>query len=156
MSIVYYSEEGLKNLKKRLNYLKTEKRQEVIDAISDAREKGDLKENSEYDAAKDAQAKLELEIKKLEKEIGNARVKSSKDIDISIVDILSKVTVLNKKIQKEFTYEIVAEHEVDLLKDKISSKSPIAKALIGKKVGDSVLAEVPAGTLNLEILKIEY
>ena len=152
--ISYYTEDGLKKLKDELHKLKTVERTRVAQEIAEARAKGDLSENAEYDAAKEFQYHLEGKIKTLEILVGNARVMSQDEIDLSKVGLLSKVTVLNKKVNKIFEYNIVATHEADLKLGKISIDSPIAKAMLGKSVGDVAIAEVPAGNLELEILKI--
>lgn len=156
MAIKFYTEEGLKNIKNELQRLKNEERQKIANIIAEAREKGDLSENAEYDAAKDQQAVLEYKIKELELEIGEARVLTSEQIDNSKVGVLSKVTAFNYFLNKEVIYEIVSTHEIDILKNKISALSPIAKALMGKKVDDVIFVNVPAGEMKIKILKIEY
>lgn len=156
MAIKFYTEEGLKNIKNELQRLKNEERQKIANIIAEAREKGDLSENAEYDAAKDQQAVLEYKIKELELEIGEARVLTSEQIDNSKVGVLSKVTAFNYFLNKEVIYEIVSTHEIDILKNKISALSPIAKALMGKKVDDIIFVNVPAGEMKIKILKIEY
>jgi transcription elongation factor GreA len=156
MAIKFYTEEGLKNIKNELQRLKNQERQKIANIIAEAREKGDLSENAEYDAAKDQQAILEYKIKELELEIGEARVLTSEQIDDSKVGILSKVTAFNYFLNKEVIYEIVSTHEIDILKNKISALSPIAKALMGKKVDDVIFVNVPAGEMKIKILKIEY
>lgn len=153
--ITYYTEESLKRLKDELHRLKTVDRKNVISDVSEAREKGDLSENAEYDAAKEAQALLEKKIKDLEIIVGNARVIAEKDIDTSKVGSLSKVTVLDKKLNKTLLYKIVPAVEADLKQGKISLESPISRGLLGKVVGDSVIISIPAGKLEFEILKIE-
>lgn len=153
--ITYYTEESLKKLKEDLHKLKTVDRKNVIRDVAEAREKGDLSENAEYDAAKDAQALLEKRIKELEVIVGNARVIAEKDIDVSKVGTLSKVTVLNKKLNKTFVYNIVPTVEADLKQGKISMESPISQGLLGKAVGDSAVINIPAGKLEFEILNIE-
>ena len=122
--------------------------------VGEARDKGDLSENAEYEAAKEAQGLLELKISKLEEILGNSRVIDPSKLDISKVGILSKVRVLNKKVNKEVTYTIVAEKEADLKKGKISIQSPIGKGLMGKKVGEVADVTVPAGVIPFEILEI--
>ena len=154
--IAYYTEEGLNKLKEELGQLKTVERQKVAEDISEARSKGDLSENAEYDAAKEHQHFLEKRIKELEIIVGNARIMQRAEIDLSKVGLLSKVTVLNKKINSEFTYSIVSTHEADLKQNKISSDSPIAKAILGKSVGEVGIVETPSGKFNLEVLKIEF
>lgn len=154
-NISYYTEEGLQKLKQELQHLKTVGRKNAAQEISEAREKGDLSENAEYDAAKEAQSHMEKKIKDLEIAIGNARVLSESDIDTSKVGMLSRVTVLNKKLRKEFVYNIVATKEANLKEGKISIESPIAKGLLGKCVGEAAIVVIPAGTLEFEIMKIE-
>ena len=152
--ISYYTEEGLKKLKDELSELKTKGRSEIAKQIADARDKGDLSENAEYDAAKDAQGLLELKISKLETILGNARILDQSTVDKSKVSILSSVTIQNKNNGSKFTYTIVAEEEADLNEGKISVDSPIGKGLLGKKVGQSASVQVPAGKINFKILDI--
>ena len=153
-TIAYYTEEGLKKLKDELQQLKTVERKSVIRQISEARDKGDLSENAEYDAAKDAQGLLELKIAKLEDIISNARIVDSSLLDISKVSILTTVKIKNLKNNVEMKYTIVAENEADLKAGKISIDSPIGKGLLGKKVGDKVDVTVPAGIIPFEIIEI--
>ena len=153
-TIAYYTEEGLKKLKDELHQLKTVERKSVIRQISEARDKGDLSENAEYDAAKDAQGLLELKIAKLEDIIFNARIVDSSLLDISKVSILTTVKIKNLKNKVEMKYTIVAENEADLKAGKISIDSPIGKGLLGKKVGDKVDVTVPAGIIPFEIIEI--
>jgi transcription elongation factor GreA len=153
-TIAYYTEEGLKKLKDELQQLKTVERKIVIRQISEARDKGDLSENAEYDAAKDAQGLLELKIAKLEDIIFNARIVDSSLLDISKVSILTTVKIKNLKNNVEMKYTIVAENEADLKAGKISIDSPIGKGLLGKKVGDKVDVTVPAGVIPFEIIEI--
>jgi transcription elongation factor GreA len=153
-TIAYYTEEGLKKLKDELQQLKTVERKSVIRQISEARDKGDLSENAEYDAAKDAQGLLELKISKLENIIFNARIVDSTLLDISKVSILTTVKIKNLKNNVEMKYTIVAENEADLKAGKISIDSPIGKGLLGKKVGDKVDVTVPAGVIPFEIIEI--
>jgi transcription elongation factor GreA len=134
--------------------LKTKGRSEIAKQIADARDKGDLSENAEYDAAKDAQGLLELKISKLETILGNARILDQSTVDKSKVSILSSVTIQNKNNGSKFTYTIVAEEEADLNEGKISVDSPIGKGLLGKKVGQSASVQVPAGKINFKILDI--
>jgi transcription elongation factor GreA len=150
----YYTQEGLDKLKDELNYQRTKGRAEIARQIAEARDKGDLSENAEYDAAKDAQGLLEAKIAKLEELISNARLVDVTNMDPSKVSILSTVRVKNLKINKEFTYTLVAEEEADLKLGKISIQSPIGKALTGKSVGDKVDAQAPAGIIPFEILEI--
>ncbi len=150
----YYTEEGLQKLKDELNYLRTKGRADIARQIAEARDKGDLSENAEYDAAKDAQGLLELKIAKLEQIVGNGRVIDENKIDTSKVSILSKVKIRNKKNGAVITYTIVSEEEADLKTGKISVKSPIGKGLLGKKVGETAEIDVPAGKLEFEIQEI--
>lgn len=150
----YYTAEGLQKLKDELAELKTKGRADMARQIAEARDKGDLSENAEYDAAKDAQGLLELKISKLEDTVANARVIDQSMLDDSKVSILSKVKIKNKKNGQTVTYTLVAEEEADLKAGKISLKSPIGKALLGKVVGDVVLVDVPAGKLEFEVLEI--
>ena len=152
--IKYYSKEGLQKLKDELHYMTTVERQAISAAIAEARDKGDLSENAEYDAAKEAQGLLEAKISKLQALIANARLLDESKIDTSKVLLLSKVEFINLALNKKMTYEIVPESEADLKTGKISITSPIAKGLLGKKVGDIAEIEVPAGKMKLEITKI--
>jgi len=150
----YYTEEGLKRLKDELSELKTKGRADMARQIAEARDKGDLSENAEYDAAKDAQGLLEMRISKLEDLVGNARVIDETKLDNSKVSILSKVKIKNKKNGAVVTYTLVAEEEADLKASKISVKSPIGKGLLGKKVGDTAMVQAPAGQIEFEIVDI--
>ena len=154
MSISYYTEEGLKKLKEELNMLKTKGRSDMAKQIAEARDKGDLSENAEYDAAKDAQGLLELKISKLEETLSNGRVIDESNIDVSKVSILSKVKIKNKTNGATLSYTLVSEEEADLKAGRISVKSPIGKGLLGKKKGDYAMIEVPAGKLEFEIIDI--
>jgi transcription elongation factor GreA len=149
--VSYYTEEGLQRLKDELNYLRTKGRADIAKQIAEARDKGDLSENAEYDAAKDAQGLLEMKIAKLDEVVGNGRVIDEKTIDTSKVSVLSKVKIMNKKNGAVITYLLVSEEEADLKAGKISVKSPIGKGLLGKKVGDTVEIHVPAGKMEFEI-----
>ena len=152
--ISYYTKEGLEKLKNELNELRTKGRTDIAKQIAEARDKGDLSENAEYDAAKDAQGLLELKIAKLEEVVGNARVIDESTLDTSKVSILSKVTIRNKKNNMTVTYVLVSEEEADLKSNKISIKSPIGQGLMGKKVGDTAVVKAPAGTIEFEVLEI--
>jgi len=152
--IKYYTEEGLKALKDELNFLTAVERPRISQQIAEARDKGDLSENAEYHAAKEAQSLLELRIAKHQELVYNARVLDESKLDISKVLLLSMVKVRNLKINKELTYSIVPETEADIKTMKISVTSPIAKGLLGRKVGDIVEIVVPAGKTELEILEI--
>ncbi len=152
--IKYYSKEGLQKLKDELHYMTTVERQAISAAIAEARDKGDLSENAEYDAAKEAQGLLEAKISKLQALIANARLLDESKIDTSKVLLMSKVEFINLALNKKMTYEIVPESEADLKSGKISITSPIAKGLLGKKVGDIAEIEVPVGKMKLEITNI--
>ncbi len=153
--IKYYSEEGLQKLKDELNYLVTKERPAASAAIAEARDKGDLSENAEYDAAKEAQGLLEARISKLQDLIANSRLLDESKLDTSKILLLSKVEIKNTKTNMKIAYEIVPESESDIKKNKISVSSPIAKALLGKRVGDVVEVQVPAGIMNFEVLSIQ-
>ncbi|MBR3938855.1 MAG: transcription elongation factor GreA [Bacteroidales bacterium] len=153
--IKYYSEEGLRKLKEELNYLITKERPAASAAIAEARDKGDLSENAEYDAAKEAQGLLEARISKLQDLVANARLLDESKLDTSKILLLSKVEIKNTKTNTKIAYEIVPESESDIKKNKISVSSPIAKALLGKRVGDIVEVQVPAGTINFEVLSVQ-
>ncbi|MGD1842550.1 MAG: transcription elongation factor GreA [Thermonemataceae bacterium] len=152
--VSYYTAEGLEKLKKELHELKTKGRADMARQIQEARDKGDLSENAEYDAAKDAQGLLELKISKLEALLSNARLIDESNIDTSKVSILSNVKIKNQKNNMEFTYTLVAEEEADLKTGKISVESPIGKGLLGKKVGDVAEIKIPAGLVAFEVLEI--
>lgn len=153
-TVAYYTEEGLQKLKDELAQLITVERKSVIRQIAEARDKGDLSENAEYDAAKEAQGLLELKISKLEEIILNARIVDSSQLDTSKVSILTTVKIKNLKNNMEMKYTIVAENEADLKLGKISIDSPIGKGLVGRKVGDKVDVTVPAGVIPFQIMEI--
>ena len=152
--ISYYTEEGLNRLKAELNELKTKGRSAIAHQIAEARDKGDLSENAEYDAAKDAQGLHELKISKLEEVVANARVLDESTIDASQVSVLSKVKIKNVKSGAEVLYTLVSEEEADLKAGRISVGSPIGKGLLGKRVGDKATITVPAGVLEFEVVDI--
>jgi transcription elongation factor GreA len=152
--ISYYTKEGLERLKHELSELKSKGRADIARQIAEARDKGDLSENAEYDAAKDAQGHLEAKIAQLEDLMANARLLDESNVDISKVSILSKVTIKNKKNGASFTYTLVSEEEADLKSGKISTMSPIGKGLLGKKKGESAIIKTPAGELEFEITNI--
>lgn len=152
--VAYYTKEGLDRLKNELNELKTKGRADIAKQIAEARDKGDLSENAEYDAAKDAQGHLEAKIAQLEEVVGNARVIDEGSIDTSKVSILSKVKIKNKKNGASFSYMLVSEEEADLKANKISVQSPIGKGLLGKKEGDSAKIQTPGGEIEFEIMEI--
>ncbi len=150
----YMTKEGYDKLKKELHTMKTEGRKEIAEAIAEARSKGDLSENAEYDAAKDAQGFLEMKISELEKTLANAEILNEKDLDTSEVRVLCKVKLLNMKVQKEVEYKLVSESEADVSQGKISVTSPIGKGLLGYKVGEIAEVQTPAGVIKFKILDI--
>lgn len=152
--IVYFTEEGLRKLKEELHFLKTKERPSISRQIAEARDKGDLSENAEYDAAKEAQGLLELKISKMEDTLSNARIVDETQLDTSKVLILCKVTIKNTKTGQKMTYTLVPENEADLKSGKISVGSPIAKGLLGKEKGDTADVVVPNGTMTFEIVDI--
>ena len=152
--VTYYNQEGLDKLKQELQYLKTEGRSNIAKAIAEARDKGDLSENAEYDAAKEAQGMHEAKISKLENVLATARLIDESKLDASKVLALSIVKIRNKKNKAVMTYQLVSETEADIKSGKISVQSPIAQGLLGKAVGDVVTVAVPAGEIELEILEI--
>jgi transcription elongation factor GreA len=152
--ISYYTEEGLNKLKNELNDMKTRGRTAIAAQIAEARDKGDLSENAEYDAAKDAQGMHEMKIAKLEEIMSTARVIDESSIDNSQVAILSVVKIKNRKTGMEVAYTLVSEEEADLKTGKISVGSPIGKGLLGKKVGETAEIKVPAGLMEFEVLDI--
>ena len=154
-NVSYYTREGLKKLKDELNHLKDIERPKASNAIAEARDKGDLSENAEYDAAKEAQGMLEMKISKMEDVVANARLIDESQLDLSKVCVLSKVTIKNLNNQMEMNYTLVAESEADLKTGKISVNSPIVKGLLGKKVGEIAEINVPNGVLKFEILSIK-
>lgn len=153
-NITYFTEEGLKKLQDQLHQLKTVERPGISRQIAEARDKGDLSENAEYDAAKDAQGLLELKISKLEDLVANSRLIDESKIDTSKVSVLCKVRIRNSSNNAEMSYVLVAESEADLKSGKISVGSPIGKGLLGKKVGDIADITTPNGTLKFEVLEI--
>ena len=153
-NISYYTEEGLKKLRQELNTLKDIERPKISNAIAEARDKGDLSENAEYDAAKEAQGMLEMKISKLDETLAGARLIDESQLDTSKVLVLSKVKIKNMSNNMEMDYMIVADGEADLASGKISVNSPIGKGLLGKSVGDIAEIDVPSGTLKFKILKI--
>lgn len=152
--IVYFTEEGLKKLKEDLHHLKTKERPSISRQIAEARDKGDLSENAEYDAAKEAQGLLELKISKMEETLSNARIVDESQLDTSKVLILCKVVIKNVKNGQKMTYTLVPENEADLKSGKLSVNSPIAKGLLGKKKGEQAEVQVPSGKMTFEILEI--
>lgn len=154
MAVNYVTAAGLKELKDQLAHLESVERPKVINQIAEARDKGDLSENAEYDAAKEAQGLLESKIAMLKLQIANSRVLDESKIDTSSVQILTKVTIKNIKNNAQMTYTLVPEAEADLKSGKISVTTPIAKGLMGKKVGEQVEIKVPSGLMTFEIVEI--
>ena len=152
--INYYTEEGLKKLKDELHHLKTVERPSISRQIAEARDKGDLSENAEYDAAKEAQGLLEARIAKMEDVVANARIVDESQMDTSKAYILSKVNIKNLNNKAVLEYQLVAENEADLKSKKISVESPIGKGLLGKAVGEIAEIQIPAGLVKFEILEI--
>lgn len=152
--MTYYTEEGLEQIKQELSKLKSEGRIRVANDLSEAREKGDLSENAEYDAARDAQGLLEAKIATLEKLVAGARVLNESEIDLSRISILCKTRVKNKKTGVESIFMLVSQEEANLKQGKISVHSPMGKGLLGKKIGEFALIETPSGLIELEILQI--
>ena len=154
MSIIYLSKQGLDNLKSELNKLKSIDRPNIINQIAEARDKGDLSENAEYDAAKEAQGLLEARIARLENELSKSRVLDEKNIDLSTAKLLTTVKIENIQSKQKMSYTLVSESEADLKNKKISISSPIGRGLMGKKVGEIVDISVPSGVIKFKILDI--
>lgn len=152
--VIYVSKETLEQMKQELHHMKAVERPAASRAIAEAREKGDLRENAEYDAAKEAQGILEAKIKKLESDLAVARILEADSIDTSKVSILTKVTVSNLNTKKSMTYQIVSEKEADLKAGKISVTSPIGQGLLGKTVGEVAEVKAPAGLLKFKVEQI--
>jgi transcription elongation factor GreA len=152
--INYLTEEGYKRLKEELEHMVSIERPRISQQIAEARDKGDLSENAEYDAAKEAQGLLESKISKLQDTLNNSRILDNTNVDISKVSLLSKVKIKNKKNNATMEYQIVSENEANLKEGKISSDSPIGKALLGLKEGQSVDVQVPSGLMTFEVIKI--
>ena len=153
--IIYLSEQGFNDLKNELNHLVTVERPNIIKQIAEARDKGDLSENAEYDAAKESQGLLEAKISKLELDLSNARILDESNVDTSTVRLLTHVTIENLENSMQMSYIIVSESEADITAKKISSSSPIGKGLLGKKEGDVVDINVPNGTVKFKIISIK-
>ncbi len=154
MSIIYLSQKGYDDLKAELKNLKSVERPNIISQIAEARDKGDLSENAEYDAAKEAQGLLEARIAKLEADLSNSRILDHSEMDISTVHLLTRVTIKNIENNMEMSYAIVSESEADLANKKISASSPIGKGLLGKSVGEIVNIKVPSGFVKFKIIDI--
>jgi len=152
--VVYLTEDGLHKLQAELNHLKSIERPAISKMIAEGRDKGDLSENAEYDAAKEAQGMLELKISKLEDTVANSRIIDETRIDISKVQILNKIKIKNLKTNTLVEYMLVAETESNLKEGKLSVGTPIAKALMGKKIGDTVDVQIPSGTVQFQIVDI--
>ena len=150
----YITEEGLQKLKDELDHLVSVERPSISKLIAEARDKGDLSENAEYDAAKEAQGLLEMKISKLKDTIANSRIIDKSKLDNSCVQLLSRVIIKNKNNGASMTYTIVSETEANLKEGKISVKTPIAQGLLGKKVGDTVEIQVPSGKIPFEVVEI--
>ena len=154
MAASYMSEEGYKKILEEIQYLESVERPKASAAIAEARDKGDLSENAEYDAAKENQGKLEARIAMLKDQVANARIIDASKLSCDKIQIMNKVRLLNKKMNKELIYTIVSESEANFREGKISVATPIAKALLGHAVGDVVSVKVPAGVQELEVLEI--
>jgi transcription elongation factor GreA len=152
--VSYYTAEGLKKLRDELDYMRDVERPKASNAIAEARDKGDLSENAEYDAAKEAQGMLEMRISKMEEVVANARLVDESQLDVSKVLVHSNVKIKNKTTGMEMKYKLVAQSEADLKTGKISVDSPIGKGLLGKKVGEIAEIQVPNGVMKFEILEI--
>ena len=153
--IKYFTQEGLDKLKAELEHLKYVERPNITKDIAEARDKGDLSENAEYDAAREAQGMLEAKIAKLDEQLGQARVLDTSELDASSVHLLTKVTIRDVEKSTEMTYSIVPESEADLMAKKISVESPIAKGLLGKSIGEVAEIQVPNGIMHFEIIDIQ-
>lgn len=156
MAVSYVTEEGLNKMVEELKHLETVERPNISKQIAEARDKGDLSENAEYDAAKEAQGLLEMKISLLKEKIASARIIDSSKLSTDCVQILNKVEIKNTKNGQSMTYTLVSEHEANLKEGKLSVSTPIAKALMGKKVGDIVEVTVPAGKIPFEIINISF
>ncbi len=154
MKYTYLTQEGMDNLKQEINHLKTKGRAEMARQIAEARDKGDLSENAEYDAAKEAQGHLEAKLAKLEETLMNARVLDNADVDTSKVSVMCKVLVKNLKTNTNNTFTLVSEKEADLKTGRISVSSPIGQGLLGKKIGETADIIIPAGKIQFKILEI--
>ncbi|WP_080905625.1 transcription elongation factor GreA [Parabacteroides sp. Marseille-P3160] len=154
MAVSYMTEEGYNKILEEINYLETIKRPEISAQIAEAREKGDLSENAEYDAAKEAQGMMEAKLAQLKALISNARLIDESRIKTDAIQIMNKVTLKNRKNNMKMTYTLVSDSEANLKENKIAISTPIAKGLIGKKVGDVVDIKVPSGVMSFEVLDI--
>ena len=154
MAIVYMTEEGYKKMLEEITFLETVKRPEISRQIAEARDKGDLSENAEYDAAKEAQGLLEMKISQLKDKVANARIIDDSKLNTHTVQILNRVKIRNTKNNMTMEYTIVTESEANLKEGKIASSTPIAQGLLGKKIGDIVEIKVPSGIMTFEIVNI--
>lgn len=154
MAIVYMTEEGYKKMMEEINYLESVKRPEISRQIAEARDKGDLSENAEYDAAKEAQGLLEMKISQLKDKVANARIIDDSKLNTHTIQILNRVKIRNTKNNMTMEYTIVTESEANLKEGKIASSTPIAQGLLGKKIGDIVEIKVPSGIMTFEIVNI--
>ena len=155
MAVNYLTPAGFKELKAKLEDMKTNGRADAAKAIAEARDKGDLSENAEYDAAKEAQGLLELRINELEKTLANSRVLDASQLDASEVRVLSRVTIENQKNKKSMTYQLVSEAEADIRQKRISVSSPMGQGLLGKKKGEIATVKTPAGEMKFKVTNIE-
>lgn len=153
-NISYVTEQGLEKLKKELEQLESIERPKISQQIAEARDKGDLSENAEYDAAKEAQGMLEMKISKLKEVLANSRILDQSKLNTTTVQILNKVKIKNRKNNTVMQYTLVSESEANLKEGKIAVNTPIAKGLLGKKVGDVVTVQIPSGTAEFEVLEI--
>lgn len=156
MAVTYMTEEGYKKMMEEITRLETVERPKISKQIAEARDKGDLSENAEYDAAREAQGLLELKISQLKNTVANVRIIDESQLNAGIVQILSKVTIQNTKNKQKMTYTLVSEAEANLREGKMAVNTPIAKALIGKKKGDKVTVSVPSGQMEFEIIEVGF
>lgn len=156
MAVTYMTEEGYKKMMDEITRLETIERPKISKQIAEARDKGDLSENAEYDAAREAQGLLELKISQLKNTVANVRIIDESQLSAGVVQILSKVTICNTKTKQKMTYTLVSEAEANLREGKMAVNTPIAKALIGKKKGDKVMVSVPSGQMEFEIMEVGY
>ncbi len=156
MAIIYMTEEGYKKLMDDLNFLESVERPSISRQIAEARDKGDLSENAEYDAAKEAQGMLEMKISQLKENLQNVRIINEKQLNTDFVQILNKVRIRNTKTKQELVYTLVSEAEASLREGKISINTPVAKGLLGKKIGDKTQISIPSGVVEFEIVDITF
>ena len=156
MAIIYMTEEGYKKLMDDLNYLESVERPSISTEVAEPRDKGDLSENAEYDAAKEAQGMLEMKISQLKDNLQNVRIINEKQLNTDFVQILNKVRIRNTKTKQELVYMLVSEAEANLREGKISINTPVAKGLLGKKIGDKTQISIPSGVVEFEIVDITF